>query len=85
VNAITRDLDDPGAKPARIAVNKLINLHRTNQKVRHIITQTHIAQSFGYELAEPVEEIAQMLAAKSDRILPKRTEPILPVTLFVSP
>ena len=85
MNAITRALDDPGAKPARIAVNKLINLHRTNQKVRHIITQTHIAQSFGYELAEPVEEIAQMLAAKSDRILPKRTEPILPVTLFVSP
>lgn len=83
MNAITRALDDPGAKPARIAVNKLINLHRTNQKVRRIITQTHIAQGFGDELAKPVQEITQMLAAKTDRILPKRTEPISPVTLFV--
>jgi AcrR family transcriptional regulator len=81
--AISGALDDPSTKPARVAINRLINLHRTNQKVRRIIFQTHLAQGFGDELAKPVQDITQMLATKTDRILPRRTEPISPVTLFV--
>ena len=83
MKAISGALDDPDAKAARIAINKLINLSRTNPKVRRIITQTLLAQGFGDELAKPVQEITQMLAARADRILPRRTEPISPVTLFV--
>jgi AcrR family transcriptional regulator len=83
MKAISGALDDPDAKAARIAINKLINLSRTNPKVRRIITQTLVAQGFGDELAKPVQEITQMLAARADRILPRRTAPISPVTLFV--
>jgi AcrR family transcriptional regulator len=83
MKALSGALDAPGARTARIAINRLINLSRTNQKVRRIITQTHVAQGFGDELARPVQEITQMLAARADRILPRRTEPISPVTLFV--
>jgi AcrR family transcriptional regulator len=83
MKALSGALDDPGTQAARIAINRLIDLSRTNQKVRRIITQTHVAQGFGDELARPVQEITQMLAARADRILPRRTEPISPVTLFV--
>jgi len=83
MKAISGALDDPDAQAARIAINKLINLSRTNPKVRRIITQTLLAQGFGDELAKPVQEITQMLAARADRILPRRTAPISPVTLFV--
>jgi AcrR family transcriptional regulator len=83
MKAISGALDDPDAEAARIAINRLINLSRTNPKVRRIITQTLLAQGFGDELAKPVQEITQMLAARADRILPRRTAPISPVTLFV--
>jgi len=83
MKAISGALDGPRAEAARIAINRLVNLNRTNQKVRRIITQAHVAQGFGDELAKPVQEITQMLAARTDRILPRRTEPISPVTLFV--
>ena len=83
MTALSRALDDPDAQAARIAINRLIDVSRTNQKVRRIITQAHLAQGFGDELAKPVQEITQMLAARTDRILPGRTEPISAVTLFV--
>ena len=83
MKALSGALDDASANAARIAINRLITLSRTNQKVRRIITQTLLAQGFGDELAKPVQEITQMLAARTDRILPRRTAPISPVTLFV--
>jgi AcrR family transcriptional regulator len=83
IDAISGALDDPETKPARIAINMLIDLHRTNSKIRRIITQAHLAHGFGDEHVKPLQEITQMLAARADRILPRRTEPISPVTLFV--
>ena len=83
MKALSGALDDPSAKAARVAVNRLITLTRSNQKVRRIVTQTLLAQGFGDELAKPVQEVTQMLAARTDRILPRRTAPISPVTLFV--
>jgi AcrR family transcriptional regulator len=83
MKALSGALDDASANAARIAINRLVTLSRTNQKVRRIITQTLLAQGFGDELAKPVQEITQMLAARTERILPRRTAPISPVTLFV--
>lgn len=81
--AITTALDDPDAPLARIAIRKLIDVHRQRRQVRTVIMQAHLAHGHGQEHVKPVQEIAQMLGRRSDRFLPGRTGPISPASLFV--
>jgi AcrR family transcriptional regulator len=83
IKAISGALDDPESEPARVAIQTLINLARTNQKIRRTLVQAHLSHGFGDEHAKPVQEVTEMLAARTDRIFPRRAAPISPVTLFV--
>ena len=81
--AISDPSNDPRADPARLAVRALIAEFTRHRKARHIAFQTLIAEGFGHELEANMDEIAQAVVARADRIVPGRPGPIPAVTAFI--
>jgi len=74
---------DPEADPARLAIRALITEFSRHRKARRIAFQTLVAEGFGAELEANMDEIALALAARTERIIPGRREPIPAVSVFV--
>jgi AcrR family transcriptional regulator len=76
-------LERPGAPLARLVIRTLVKLLQTGPEVRRAIMTAHISSGLGGEHARPVQEVAEILASRGDRILPERAQPIPPAALFV--
>ncbi len=82
-NVLAEVLGRPGAPLVRLVIQTLMKLFRTGPEVRRAIMTAHISSGLGAEHARPVQEVAEILASRGDRILPERAEPIPPAALFV--
>ncbi len=82
-NVLAEVLGRPGAPLVRLVIQTLMKLFRTGPEVRRAIMTAHISSGLGAEHARPVQEVAEILASRGDRILPERAEPIPPSALFV--
>jgi AcrR family transcriptional regulator len=71
------------ADPARLAIRALITEFSRHRKARRISFQTLVAEGFRAELEANMDEIAGALAARTERIIPGRREPIPAVSAFV--
>ncbi len=56
---------------------------RSRREARRIAIETLVSEGFGNEIVSSVQKLAQMLATRSERFWPERTEPVSPVSLFV--
>jgi AcrR family transcriptional regulator len=83
-NVVSEALERPDAPLAPAVIRALVKVHQTRPKVRRAIMTAHIAGGFGSEHARPVQDVAQMLASRSDRIVSGRVKPIPPAVLFVA-
>jgi AcrR family transcriptional regulator len=83
IQAISDPSRDQPADPARSAVRALIAEFTRHRKARHIAFQTLIAEGFGSELETNMDEIAQAVVARTDRVLPGRSARIPAVTAFI--
>ena len=83
IRAISDSSAEPGANPARLAIRALIAEFTRHRKARHIAFQTLVAEGFGAELEANMDEIAQAIAARAERIVPGRRSAIPPVSAFV--
>jgi AcrR family transcriptional regulator len=69
---------------ARVVIRALVKLHQTRPKLRHAIMRAHISSGLGSEHARPVQNVAEILASRSDRVMPGRDKSIPPAVLFVA-
>ena len=83
VKAMSEPVEAADADLVRRAIRALISRLRRNREVRRIAIETLMSEGHGDELASSVQQVAQMVGAKSDRFLPGRAEPVSPISLFV--
>jgi AcrR family transcriptional regulator len=76
-------IDDPAAPLIRIAIRTLVALQRERPKVRRAIMAVHLASGLSSEHAKPVQEIAQLLWARSASIQRTTSFPLSRASLFV--
>jgi AcrR family transcriptional regulator len=77
--------ESPGASgdPARRAIRALIGEFTRQRKARLTAFQTLVVEGFGDELETNLDEIAQALAARTDRLLPGRSAQISKLSAFI--
>jgi AcrR family transcriptional regulator len=83
LGAISEALEAPNPSIARQAIRTLIGLHRRGQKVRGVVMHAHAAHGFGDEHVQPLQEVTELLRARSDRVAPGRRGPLSTASLFV--
>jgi AcrR family transcriptional regulator len=83
VHAALVAVDDPERDPVRRAVRALIKGYGARGKVRRILMETLFAEGGTEDMARPVSEIAQVLAAHDGEIMPARARKLSPVALYV--
>jgi AcrR family transcriptional regulator len=76
-------LEDQHAPLALLAIRALAELFQRRPEVRRAIMRVHITSGFGSEHAQPVQEMTELLASRSSRILSGGAPPISPAALFV--
>jgi AcrR family transcriptional regulator len=80
--ALTDDLQHTDVSPVRLAVRALIKGYGRRNKARRILMETLIASGHSDEIARPVQDIADLIAARGPSLLPKGTRPLSPIALF---
>jgi AcrR family transcriptional regulator len=81
--ALTADLDQSDEPPARLAVRALIKGYGRRNKARRILMESLIAAGGSDEIAQPVQAIADLIAARAVSLLPANAPPPSPIALFV--
>lgn len=79
--ALTRR--SPHAHPARVAVRALIGMYAAGGRTRRILMETLFAHGGSEELARPVQEIAELILANAENILPREAGIPSRVELYV--
>ena len=69
--------------PIRLAIRALIKGYGRRNKARRILMETLIAAGHSDEIASPVQDIADLIAAKGAHLLPANAKPPSPIALFV--
>lgn len=81
--AITVEWERSGESPIRLAVRALIRGYGTRNKARRILMETLIAAGGSDEIAQPVQAIADLIAAHRAKLLPRGAPVPSPIRLFV--
>jgi AcrR family transcriptional regulator len=81
--ALTDDLEHSDVSPVRLAIRALIKGYGRRNKARRILMETLIASGHSDEIARPVQDIANLIAARGATLLPKGSRPLSPIALFV--
>ena len=79
--ALTRR--SPHAHPARVAVQALVGMYAAGGRTRRILMETLFAHGGSEELARPVQEIAELILANAENILPREAGIPSRVELYV--
>jgi AcrR family transcriptional regulator len=69
--------------PVRLAIRALITAFGKRRIARRVTFEALVSQGLGNELAKSVQKIAQLVGERSDRLLPGRSRPVTPTSLFV--
>jgi AcrR family transcriptional regulator len=83
IKAMSEPTPDGEAGLVRLAIRALIARFRQHREARRIAIETLVSEGYGDELASSVQQIAEMIGARSDRFLPGRTDAVSPTRLFV--
>jgi AcrR family transcriptional regulator len=81
--ALLHAMDDPQASLIRLAVRTLVRLQQQRPKVRRAIMAVHLASGFSNEHAKPVQDVTQLLAENTSRIVGNGLAPLSQASLFV--
>lgn len=81
--ALTEELEISNESPVRLAVRALIKGYGRRNKARRILMESLIAAGGSDEIAEPVQAIADLIAARRATLLPANTGPPSPIALFI--
>jgi hypothetical protein len=68
----------------RIVIRTLVALHRERPKVRRAIMAVHLANGLSGEHAKPVQDVTELLVARSARLAGTISAPLTPASLFVA-
>lgn len=80
---LSEDLHARGDMPVRLAIRALIKGYGRRNKARRILMETLIAAGHSDEIARPVQDIADLIAARADAVLPKGVRALSPIALFI--
>lgn len=72
MQALSDSMGDPAAEPERVGIRTLVALFGKRRRVRRAAIEALVAAGLGHERAKSVQTVAEMLAARSDRLLPER-------------
>jgi hypothetical protein len=81
--ALTEELEHSNESPIRLAVRALIKGYGRRNKARRILMESLIAAGGSDEIAEPVQAIADLIAARQAALLPANSRVPSPIALFV--
>jgi AcrR family transcriptional regulator len=81
--ALIDETQHTDTSPIRLAIRALIKGYGRRNKARRILMETLIAAGHSDEIARPVQDIADLIAARGASLLPKGTRPLSPIALFV--
>lgn len=80
---LTQNLRKANDHPVRLAIRALIKGYGRRNKARRILMETLIAAGHSDEIARPVQDIANLIAAQAGKLLPGNIKPPSPLALFV--
>jgi len=80
---LTEEALHSDVSPVRLAIRALIKGYGRRNKARRILMETLIAAGHSDDIARPVQDIANLIAERGARLLPKGTRPLSPIALFV--
>lgn len=80
---LTADLQHTDVSPVRLAIRALIKGYGVRNKSRRILMETLIASGGSAEIARPVQDIANLIAASGQNLLPKNARMPSAIGLFV--
>jgi AcrR family transcriptional regulator len=83
VIASITDANDPERDPVRRAIRALIKGYNARGKVRRMLMEHLFSRGGSEEMARPVSEVAAVLAANRDAILPKGAPLPSPIRMYV--
>jgi AcrR family transcriptional regulator len=81
--ALRTDANDTPAAATRRAIRALVEGYGAGGPVRRILMETLFAHGGSEEMARPVSEIAEVISARADELLPAGAPPASPVRLYV--
>jgi AcrR family transcriptional regulator len=82
--ALADAIEDPEVPLVRIAIRRLVALHRERPKVRRAIMAVHLANGLSGEHAKPVQDVTELLVARGARLAGTASAPLAPASLFVA-
>jgi AcrR family transcriptional regulator len=82
-NALSSSPDEPNKEPYRVVIHTLITELEKRRETRRAAIDTLIAEGLGCEQAISAEVLADIVAAKTDRLFPQRASPLSPAAVFV--
>jgi AcrR family transcriptional regulator len=77
-------IEDPEAPLVRIVIHALVALHRERPKVRRAIMAVHLAHGLSGEHAKSVQDVTELLLARSARLAGSTAAPLARGSLFVA-
>ena len=81
LDALTKAMEDP--EPERVAIRTLISLYERRRTVRRAAVDALVAQGLGHERANSVRLVADVIAERSERLLPGRRKLLSTTAIFV--
>lgn len=80
---LTAEREASTESPVRLAIRALIKGYGKRNKARRILMETLIAAGGSDEIAQPVQAIADLIAARGPQLLPLGARALSPIGLFV--
>ena len=83
IKAISEAGQGSDIDPVRLALRALITAFSQRRVARRVSFEALFSQGLANELAKSVQKVAQLVGERSDRLLPARTRPVTPTSLFI--
>jgi len=83
IKAISEAGQGSDIDPVRLALRALITAFSKRRVARRVSFEALFSQGLANELAKSVQKVAQLVGERSDRLLPARTRPVTPTSLFI--